>query len=127
MVDPTVLASDRTYLRNLAARGIPVPFAVIFGSHATGTADSWSDIDLVVVSPRFDRPIAREEINLLWRTAARTDSRIEPVPCGQRQWFEDTSSAILEIARREGACVTIEGDASSLAAIPSSKEPTDAS
>ncbi len=34
--------------------------------------------------------------------AARTDSRIEPITCGSRQWREDDSSAILEIARREG-------------------------
>jgi hypothetical protein len=43
--------------------------------------------------------------SLLWRVAARTDSRIEPIPCGERQWVEDRSSAILEIARREGQVV----------------------
>jgi len=38
----------------------------------------------------------------LWYMAARTDSRIEPIACGLQQWSEDTSSAIIEIARREG-------------------------
>jgi hypothetical protein len=57
---------------------------------------------LVVISPRFDRAITREDVNSLWRLAARTDSRIEPFPCGERQWQQDTSSAVLEIARREG-------------------------
>jgi hypothetical protein len=44
----------------------------------------------------------RTFINLLWRIAARVDSRIEPIPCGSRQWREDDSSAVIEIARREG-------------------------
>ncbi len=48
-----------------------------------------------------------EDINLLWRMAARTDSRIEPIPVGQRQFEEDDSSAIIEIARREGQVVSI--------------------
>ena len=56
---------------------------------------------LVVVAPRFDGEISRGDASLLWRVAARTDSRIEPIPCGERQWAEDQSSAILEIARRE--------------------------
>jgi hypothetical protein len=34
--------------------------------------------------------------------AARTDTRIEPIACGERQWVEDDASAIIEIARREG-------------------------
>jgi hypothetical protein len=32
--------------------------------------------------------------NLLCRFAARTDNRIEPIPCGERQWFEDDAGAI---------------------------------
>jgi len=36
-----------------------------------------------------------------------TDSRIEPIACGEREWDADTSRPILEIARREG--MVIEG------------------
>lgn len=49
----------------------------------------------------------REDINTLWRLAAQKDSRIEPIPCGERQWLEDDVSAIIEIARREGEAITI--------------------
>lgn len=34
---------------------IRVDQAVLFGSHATGDADEWSDVDLAVVSPDFSR------------------------------------------------------------------------
>ena len=102
MLEPSILTSVRNYLAALASRDIPVERAVVFGSRARGQADEWSDIDLVVVSTRFDDMKDRSAIHTLWRTAARVDSRIEPIPCGSRQWLEDDSSAIIEIARREG-------------------------
>jgi len=84
---------------------------VIFGSHASGHPDEWSDIDLVVVSATFDGIFSREAISCLWRVAARTDSRIEPIPCGEHQWAEDTATPIIEIARREGVQVMPSEDA----------------
>jgi predicted nucleotidyltransferase len=85
--------------------GLDVKRVVVFGSYAKGKADEWSDIDLVVVAPKFDDAFSRDDVSLLWRVAAHTDSRIEPIPCGVRQWVEDQSSAIIEIARREGQVI----------------------
>jgi predicted nucleotidyltransferase len=107
MVNESVLNGVRKYLRALRDQGVAVKFGVVFGSHVAGKADIWSDVDLLVVSPRFDDQRSREDINLLWRRAAKTDNRIEPIPCGERQWHEDDASAIIEIARREGEAVTI--------------------
>jgi len=61
----------------------------------------------LVISPRYDRKYGRKDINLLWRIAARTDSRIEPIPVGIKRWQTDDASTILEIARREGVRVSI--------------------
>jgi predicted nucleotidyltransferase len=108
MVAPAVLRSVRTYLRRLQDQGIPVSLGVVFGSQAAGQADEWSDVDLLVVSPRFDGPIDRDDVNQLWRVAARTDSRIEPIPCGEKRWREDMGSPIIEIARAEGTPVQME-------------------
>ena len=105
MADATVLEIVRRYLRNIAGQGIRPHMGVLFGSHASGQATQWSDIDLLVVSGAFDGAFSREMINRLWRVAARTDSRIEPIPCGQRQWIEDVTTPIIEIARREGVQV----------------------
>jgi len=107
MVDRSIVKAVRDYLSTLEARGFPVGFGVIFGSWATGTANEWSDIDLVVVSPRFDGPSEFRDVTFLWRTAARTDNRIEPVPCGLKQWQEDHCRPILRIARREGQRITL--------------------
>lgn len=107
MVNESVLSGVRKYLRALQEQGFVVKFGIVFGSHVAGRADSLSDIDLLVVSPRFDEQRNREDINLLWKLAARTDNRIEPIPCGERQWLEDNESAIIEIARREGETISI--------------------
>ena len=100
-------AAVGAYLAAVARSGIPVSFGIVFGSHAAGTPDVWSDIDVVVVSARFDGPRARSDIALLWRTAAQIDSRIEPIPCGLTQWREDDSSAVIEMARRHGQRVAV--------------------
>ena len=106
MVDAVVIGAIRRYLEALRHdHALDVRHAVLFGSYARGQADEWSDIDLVVVAPRFDGAYSRADVTLLWRVAAHTDSRIEPIPCGERQWIEDDKSAILEIARREGQVI----------------------
>jgi len=109
MVDESVLNAVRRYLGAVRERGIPVRFGVLLGSQVTGRTHKWSDIDLVVVSPRFDGERKRSDVSLLWRLTAHTDSRIEPIPCGERQWEEDDSTPIIEIARRTGERVIIAG------------------
>lgn len=106
MVEKSVLKAVQGYLGSLKANGVDVAFGVIFGSSARGDSGEMSDIDVLVVSPRFDIARKRSDVNLLWRIAAVSDSRIEPVPCGEKQWLDDDSSAIIEIARREGELVT---------------------
>jgi predicted nucleotidyltransferase len=102
MVNRDIVELLRRYARALAKHGVTVPFVVVFGSQATGRTHEWSDIDLLVVSPLFDRPRRLKDTLLLWEVAADIDSRIEPIACGERQWTDDDSSAIIEIARREG-------------------------
>lgn len=105
MVEESVITIVKKYIHSLNEAGIKDCYVVVFGSQATGNYNKWSDIDLLVVSSLFDGHRKREHINLFWHVAARVDSRIEPVPVGKRQYLEDDSSAIIEIARREGQVV----------------------
>lgn len=102
-----VIESVRAYLRKVNENGIPVAFGVLFGSQAHGTADDQSDIDLLVVSQHFDGKKDRRETSLLWQLTVDTDSRVEPIPVGEREWLEDDSRAIVEIARKEGQVVKV--------------------
>ena len=107
MLDTSVITAVRHYLRALQRHGVAVRFGVVFGSQVTGSTDAWSDIDLLVVSPRFDTLYDRRIVDLLWRLSAQIDSRIEPIPCGVRQWEQDNASAIVEVARRHGERVAL--------------------
>jgi uncharacterized protein len=102
MLKPDVLNTIDNYLQALKSAGLEIEFAVIFGSQLTGATHQWSDIDLLVVSPQFDNMQDRSMLNILWRTTAQVDSRIEPIPCGSRQWREDDVSTIVHFARNHG-------------------------
>lgn len=108
MVAQPIVETVRTYLRAVCENGIPVSFGVIFGSQARGTADELSDIDLLVISSHFDSKKDRRETSLLRRLTVNTDNRVEPIAVGDREWREDDSRAIVEIARREGLIVNVE-------------------
>jgi predicted nucleotidyltransferase len=105
MVDDAIVKTVQRFLSAVHASGIPVELGVLFGSWARGTASPESDIDVMVVSPRFDPPRAHQDVTALWRLAARIDSRIEPLPCGSQQWREDQASPILAVVRQEGEAI----------------------
>jgi hypothetical protein len=107
MVAEPVEVIVRRYLEAVREAGIDARRAVLFGSHVRGAADEWSDIDLVVIAPELAPPADRRLVAKLWELRAATDSRVEPIPCGEEEWETDEARPILEIARREG--VTIDG------------------
>lgn len=104
MVEDEVIESVKRYLASLPALGIHACQAVLFGSYVQGQADEYSDIDLVVIAPEFDGSREISLVKALWR-ATVSDNRIEPIPCGQKEWETDQSRPILEIARREGIII----------------------
>ena len=107
MVDRKIVRSIRKYLKVLTENGIPVRYAVLFGSYVKGKQHEWSDIDLLIVSPLYDKRRSFKQVSKLWRIAAQTDSRIEPIPVGEKQFKEDDSSAIIAIARHEGKIIPL--------------------
>jgi predicted nucleotidyltransferase len=107
MVSKSVVRVIKKYLSAVSERGIPVTAGVVFGSYAKGKPHQWSDIDLLVVSSRFDKNSNRRDIDLLWHVAAEVDSRIEPIAVGEKQYKEDNSSWIIAVARREGEIIPV--------------------
>ncbi|MBF0146054.1 MAG: nucleotidyltransferase domain-containing protein [Magnetococcales bacterium] len=105
MVAPDIVRTIKNYLNRLEERGMPVAFGVLYGSFSRGDEHADSDVDLVVVSPRFDNPDSWSDTELLWETTVFTDSRIEPVGVGLKQWHEEDGIPLIEIARREGRII----------------------
>ena len=113
MVEEKIIGIVRDYLSLVNQAGIHTNRAVIFGSWARGEAMPESDIDLVVLASEFDEEPDRDLISRLWELRIEVPEawRIEPIACGEREWLEDTSRAIIEIARREGEVITLEPEA----------------
>jgi len=107
MVDFPVIEAVKRYLRILSQEGIHASRAILFGSFARGQANEWSDIDLIVIAPEFDGIKDRQLIRRLWILRAKADIRIEPIPCGQREWETEEARPILDMARQEGMEISI--------------------
>ena len=108
MVDKPIGDVIRRYLSTLPALGIRPSRAVLFGSFARDEADEDSDIDLIVIAPEFDSSYTLETVESLWEARAGADNRIEPIPCGEREWEAETGRPILDIARQEGIVIAAE-------------------
>lgn len=85
MVDESIKTIVRNYLRKARDSGIHAKRAVLFGSYALGKSHEWSDIDLVVIAPELDNLTDHRLVSKLWELRAITDSRIEPIPCGEKE------------------------------------------
>jgi predicted nucleotidyltransferase len=107
VVETTIIAKVREYLASLPSFGVHASRGILFGSYALGKAGPDSDIDLVVIAPEFDGFRDNSLVKALWR-ATVTDNRIEPIPCGEREWESGDGRPILEIARREGVVIEVE-------------------
>jgi predicted nucleotidyltransferase len=109
MAQQSVLDIVRAYLQTVNEAGIQASRAVLFGSWSRGDAHPDSDIDVIIVAPEFDGQQGRQLVDRLWelRAGTREAWRIEPIPCGERQWVEDDTNPIIEIARREGEVVAL--------------------
>ena len=52
-VRPEIEAVVTDFVKRLETHGIRVERVYLFGSHLKGTADEWSDVDLIVISEDF--------------------------------------------------------------------------
>jgi predicted nucleotidyltransferase len=107
MADEAIVKSIQNYLRAVEQKDIPVKYGVLFGSYARGQEYEWSDIDLLVVSPLYDKHRTYRDIVKLWRIATHTDFRMKPIPVGEEQFKNDKDSMIVILARREGQIIAL--------------------
>ena len=105
MAESSILAVISKYLKALPHYGIHPSRAVLFGSFATERSYRWSDIDIVVVASEFDRGRPFALVKELWLATAEADDRIEPIPCGEREWEGESDRPIIEVARRDGIII----------------------
>ncbi|WP_227762516.1 nucleotidyltransferase domain-containing protein [Zhaonella formicivorans] len=75
LIDETIAA----YLKALNKMGVTISSAYLYGSQAEGTADSDSDIDLIVVSPVFSNMPLWQRLEILGDALAEVMKPIEVI------------------------------------------------
>lgn len=101
MVDQEIRNVIVKFVDLLATKGIRVKKAVLYGSHASGRANSDSDLDVAIISPDFGKDRYEERKTLL-QTAWRVDPRIEPIPLSLKSYEHDTWIPLIHEIRQKG-------------------------
>lgn len=65
------------FVRELQKKGIQPEQILLYGSHATGRADEWNDIDLVVISKDFEKFPLLKRLTILSHAAWPVQASIE--------------------------------------------------
>lgn len=101
MARSEVIELLKKYILLLNSEGISVNKAFLFGSYSTDNASESSDIDVMIVSDKFDEndDIA---IGKIWHLTRKISTKIEPFLVGDRKFNEDSSSPLINMIKAHG-------------------------
>lgn len=85
------------YINILKQDKLPIKKVILFGSYAKGDQRKWIDIDLCVISPKFQN--IYKALEYLWSKRKITDIRytIEPIGFNSRDFNDRYDTLISEI------------------------------
>lgn len=99
-----IIHNTNKFIKRVHMSGIPVSRAYIFGSYAKGSAKSYSDIDVCVVSRKFGKDFIDEMVQLQM-LSQDIDSRIEPIPIHPKD-FENPWNPLAHEVKKYGIELT---------------------
>jgi predicted nucleotidyltransferase len=91
------------------SRKVRVQQAILFGSHARGEADEWSDVDLAVISSDFAGMSHAKRMDLLVEISLAVDPSVEVRPYTPRDLKEARPTNFLGHILAEGKVVYEQG------------------
>ncbi len=106
MPNEEVIDKIKRYCLLLNDAGIQVEKAFLYGSWARKEGTKDSDIDVMIISPDFDR----HDIMLkakAWRLTESIDPRIEPYSVGSKKFAHDDVSPLLQVVKEEGVEIVL--------------------
>jgi len=101
MASREVIELLRKYITLLNAEGISVNRAFLFGSYSNDTASDSSDIDVLIVSDKYDETddVAAGKI---WKLTRKINTKIEPFLIGIKKFRDDESSPLVSLIKTKG-------------------------
>ena len=101
MATNEVIELLRKYVALLNIEGISVYKAYLFGSYSNNTASDTSDIDVMIVSDKYDESddIAAGKV---WKTTRKVNTKIEPFLIGLNKFNDDGASPLVSMIKEKG-------------------------
>jgi predicted nucleotidyltransferase len=101
MATNEVIELLKKYITLLNIEGISVCKAYLFGSYSTNKASDESDIDVMIVSDKYDESddIAAGKV---WMTTRKINTKIEPFLIGINKFNDDNSSPLIKMIKEKG-------------------------
>ncbi len=95
-VSNKIILLTKNYIKELERNGFPILMAFLFGSYAKGNYDEWSDIDVALISKKFEgkRFLDKDKIRLI---TLRYNTNISPLPYRPEDFNEDEDLFVKEI------------------------------
>ena len=101
MARSEVIELLKKYIVLLNSEGISVNQAFLFGSYSTDTASESSDIDVMIVSDKYDESDDMV-IGKIWNLTRRISTKIEPFLIGNKKFKEDNTSPLINMVKEHG-------------------------
>jgi predicted nucleotidyltransferase len=101
MATAEVIELLRKFILLLNSNGISVYKAFLFGSYSTNTANDASDIDVMIVSEKYDET-DDEAVGKIWKLTRLVSTKIEPFLIGKNKYISDDISPLIEQIKRQG-------------------------
>ena len=101
MAQQEVIELLKRYILLLNTEGLSVSKAYLFGSYSTGTATDQSDIDVMIVSDRYDSN-DDAAIGKAWRLTRKISTRIEPFLISTKKFYTDNASPLISTIKANG-------------------------
>ncbi len=101
MAKREVIELLKRYIILLNAEGISVNKAFLFGSYSNNTASDTSDIDIMIVSDKYDET-DDIVVGKIWKLTRKINTRIEPFLIGLKKFTDDDSSPLVSLIKTKG-------------------------
>ncbi len=101
MADGETLDLLKRYITVLNAEGFSVCAAYLFGSYSNNSANKDSDIDVMIVSDKYDENDDLA-IGKMWNLTRKVNSKIEPFLIGTKRFTTEDSSPLVAMIKAKG-------------------------
>jgi predicted nucleotidyltransferase len=101
MAQREIIELLKKYIILLNAEGVSVYKAFLFGSYSTNTANESSDIDVLIVSDKYNDS-DDEVVGKIWKLTRKINSKIEPYLIGINKFRNDNISPFINMIKSQG-------------------------